>query len=277
MRYQELVNNGLNKLKDSKAINDLINYYLKITEEDKINNIIIQNKLINKFNKAINKLIKGEPIQYIIGSVNFYGYDFKVSKSTLIPRFETEELVNNTINFINEYFKLPINIIDIGTGSGAIGITLKKELEDVDVTITDISKRALSIASKNTIELNADVKIVQGDMLKPLLDEKTTYDVLICNPPYLKYDEEIMDIVKRNEPKKALYGGKDGLKYYKEILKNVSKIMKNKFLIAFEIGDKQAKEIGTLINKYLPNCTYKIKNDLQERNRMLFIFNNIID
>ncbi len=213
------------------------------------------------------------PIQYIEGYVNFYGYDFKVNKYVLIPRFETEELVENTIIYIKEYFKENIDIVDIGTGSGNIGITLKKELPNINITMTDISKKALKVAKYNAHKLNVEASFIHGDLLTPLKNKK--FDVLISNPPYIREDEEIDPLVKDNEPHLALYGGKDGLKYYKVLLKDVKNVLKDKSLIALEIGATQKKDLITLIKKYFPHSKYEIKKDLQKRDRMVFIFNNI--
>jgi len=232
-------------------------------------------KFIDKKDKkvALKRYYNGEPIQYIIGNANFYGYEFKVNKNVLIPRFETEELVENTIKYINKYFTKRITVADIGTGSGAIGITLKKQLPEIDIILTDISRKALKVAKYNAKRLGAKALFLRGNMLKVLKQKKI--DVLISNPPYIKINEIIEDLVKDNEPHMALYGGKDGLLYYKKILSNASKNLKEKSLIALEIGTGQKAEIIKLIERYFPLSKYKIKKDLQKRDRMIFIFNNI--
>jgi release factor glutamine methyltransferase len=218
-------------------------------------------------------MLRKRPIQYLEGKTNFYGYDFIVNKNVLIPRFETEELVENTICYIKKYFNNKVNIVDIGTGSGAIGITLKKELPSINITMTDISKSALNVAKKNAKELNIDATFIEGNLLEPLKNKR--FDVLISNPPYIKNNEEIDSLVKNNEPHIALYGGEDGLKCYDLILKYVDNILNEKSMIAFEIGASQKQDIVNLIKKYLPDAKYEVKKDLQERDRMVFIFNNI--
>ena len=165
--------------------------------------------------EAKQKLEQGIPVQYIIGNVNFYGYEFTVNKNVLIPRFETEELVNRTIKYIKEYIKNP-KIVDLGTGSGCIAITLSKEL-NTNVDAVDISASALEVAQQNKKNNNAQVTFYQGNMLEPL---KNKYNVIISNPPYISKNEEIEEIVKNNEPKIALYAENEGLYYYKQILKN---------------------------------------------------------
>lgn len=219
--------------------------------------------------EAMNRLENGEPVQYIVGNIDFYGYNFDINKNVLIPRFETEQLIEKTINYINKMFNKKVDIADIGTGSGCIAITLKKELE-CSVTATDISSKALSVARSNANKNDCLIEFLEGDMLKPLHKK---YDCLISNPPYIRYDEEIMDIVKNNEPHIALYADNDGLYYYEEILKNANKYLNNKYLIAFEIGQEQAEEIKKLANLYLYHPIIKIEKDLQGLDRFIFITN----
>ena len=196
---------------------------------------------------GLKKLNDGLPVQYIVGNVDFYGLNFKVNENVLIPRFETELLVEKTINYIKKYFKNNIDIVDLGTGSGCIAVTLSKKL-GVSVDAVDISDKALEVAKENNILNNANVNFYLGDMLKPL---NKKYDCIISNPPYISYDEEIMDIVKNNEPNIALYADNDGLYFYEEILKNCKNYIKDNALIAFEIGYKQGKKIKDVAHKYL--------------------------
>ena len=220
-------------------------------------------------NDAIDRLNKGEPVQYIIGEVDFCGNILKVNKNVLIPRFETEELVSNTIKFIKKHFNNKVNVLDIGTGSGAIAISIKKEV-DSDVTATDISKEALKVAKENALLNNVDIKFINTNLFDEVNDK---FDVIISNPPYIGYDEEIMDIVKNNEPNIALYANNNGLYFYEEILKNVKTILKDKYLIAFEIGEKQFNSIKEYKELYLPNSAIHLMKDMQKRDRMVFISN----
>lgn len=219
--------------------------------------------------KNIERLNKGEPVQYIIGNVNFYGNIFSVNKNVLIPRFETEELVEKTIKYIKDLFKDKIDIVDLGTGSGCIAVTLKKELM-CEVDAVDISSKALEVAKKNAKNHNVNVNFIEGDMLKPL-DKK--YDVIISNPPYIAYNEKIMDIVKNNEPYIALYANDNGMYYYKEIIKDASSYLKDKFIIAFEIGCMQGQELKEYAKTYFKNAIINIEKDLSNKDRFLFIIN----
>ncbi len=224
------------------------------------------------YKKEVLALEQGRPLQYVIGNVNFHGIKFYIDERVLIPRFETEELVDNTINYINEYFKEPIDIVDLGTGSGVIGLTLEKKVSTKSVDLIDISKEALEVTHKNCEQLNSKANIIENDMLENI---NKKYDVIISNPPYIKDNEEIESIVKNNEPHIALFAGEDGLDCYKKIFKNIKNNMKDKCLIALEIGYEQADDIKNIINEYLDNIEIEIKKDLSEKNRMIFIFKNV--
>ena len=219
---------------------------------------------------AIKRLELGEAVQYIVGNVDFYGYELEVNKNVLIPRRETEELVEEVIKR-SKSFNNP-TIIDVGTGSGAIAISLSKCLS-MHIYASDISKKALNVARKNVIKTGANVSLLEGDMLKPYIENDIKVDILVSNPPYIKEDEEIEDIVKNNEPNIALYAKNNGLEFYESILKNASKILKNKFLIAFEIGQTQGDEVKNLAIKYLGDVIVEIKKDLSLKNRFVFVYN----
>ena len=219
--------------------------------------------------EGIELLNKGIPVQYIVGNVDFYGYNFKVNENVLIPRFETEELVEKTIKYINKYFNKKVDILDLGTGSGCIAITLKKEL-DCNVDAVDISPKALEIAKLNAKNNNVDITFYEGDMLSPI---NKKYDVIIPNPPYIAYNEEIMEIVKNNEPHTALYAEDNGLKYYKDIISNANKYLKEKSIIAFEIGEKQGKLILEYAKNYFKDSIITVEKDMQNRDRFVFIIN----
>ncbi len=217
---------------------------------------------------GLKRLEQGEPVQYIIGNVNFYGYTIKVNKNVLIPRFETELLVSKTINYIDKYLNQNINILDLGTGSGCIAITLKKALPNSNVTAIDIFNEVLVVAKENAILNNTDITFYQSDMLTSVTGK---YDVIISNPPYIALDGEIMDIVKNNEPKEALYALNNGLKHYEDILMNANKYLNDKFIIAFEIGDKQGLDVYNIALKYFNKAMITIEKDLLDKDRYIFI------
>ena len=224
------------------------------------------------YTKEIEAIKNDKPIQYVLGHVNFYGQDFYINENVLIPRFETEELVENTISIAKSLFTNPVEILNIGCGSGVIGLTLEKKLSTKTVDLVDISEKALEVTNKNCGNLNSRANVFQSDCLSNV---EKKYDIIISNPPYIKDDEQIEDIVKNNEPHEALYAGQDGLDCYKKILKDISNNLKEKFLIAFEIGADQAKDIESLANNYLKDIQIVIKKDLQGRDRMIFITSNL--
>lgn len=225
----------------------------------------------SKLQEGIKRLEDGEPVQYIVGNVDFYGLNFKVNNNVLIPRFETEELIEKTINYIKNNFD-KVDILDIGTGSGCIAITLNKKLS-ANVDAVDISDKALEIALENNKRNSAQVNFIKSDILSNV---NKKYDVIISNPPYIRYDEEIMDIVKNNEPHIALYADNNGLYFYNEILKNCKNNLKEKSIIAFEIGEEQGEDIKNIALKYFPSAIVRVENDLQGRNRFVFILNNVL-
>ena len=230
----------------------------------------VEEETIDLFKKKVEAIRKNKPIQYVIGNVNFYGNKFIVNENVLIPRFETEELVENTLNIIEKIFPTKdLKVIDLGTGSGCIGITLKKKIPTLDITLLDISPKALEIAKENANKLEIEVTLVENDMLEGI-NEK--YDIIISNPPYIKENEEIQNIVRNNEPHLALYAGKDGLDCYKKILNRAKNCVKDTFLIAFEIGETQKEDIMTLAKLTFPQATIISKKDMQERDRMIFIY-----
>lgn len=238
----------------------------------KDSNIEYLKKYYNKDNikDAIKRLNAGEPVQYIVGNVDFYGYELDVNKNVLIPRRETEELVEEVIKR-SKNFNNP-TIIDVGTGSGAIAISLSKEL-NCHIYASDISGAALKVAKKNICKTSSNVTLYKGNMLKPYIKNDIKVDILVSNPPYIDKTEKIEDIVKNNEPHLALYAKNKGLEFYESILKDVSKILNDKFLIAFEIGQEQGEMVKKIALKYLSNIKVEIKKDLSLKNRFVFVYN----
>ena len=216
---------------------------------------------------AYKLLEEGLPVQYIVGEVDFYGNIFKVNKNVLIPRFETEQLIELTMEYISDKFDGVVDILDIGTGSGCIAITLKKNI-NCNVDAVDISSDALEVAEYNKKLNDVDINLFKSDMLSNVSKK---YDVIISNPPYIGREEDIQGIVEKNEPHIALYADNDGLYYYEEILKNCKKNLKDNFIIAFEIGKSQGKLVKNLALKYLDNIDVFIKKDLNYLDRFVII------
>lgn len=219
---------------------------------------------------VIKKLEKNYPVQYLIGNVNFYGYTINVKKGVLIPRFETETLIEKTINYLKKYDLINTNVLDIGTGSGCIPIVLKKELDDLTITSIDKSRKALRIAKKNAKANNADITLIHKSVYsyRPM----NKYGLIISNPPYVAYDEEV-DPKTKYEPKMALYAKNEGLEFYEYIIKNAKKMLQDKSILAFEIGCKQGKALKKIAKKEFPKAKITVEKDLSNRDRYLFIIN----
>lgn len=221
----------------------------------------------DKLKQGLQKLKEGKPVQYIIGNVDFYNVNLLVNENVLIPRFETEYLVEKTINYAKK-LKEPLDILDIGTGTGAIAISLAKNLS-CNVLATDISKKAIEVAKENAKRNNVKINFKQSDILKNIQGK---FDIIISNPPYIAKDEKIDPLVKNNEPHIALYADNNGLYFYEEILKNIKPHLKEKSIIAFEIGMTQSEEVTKIANKYLPKAKIITEKDLTKKNRYIFIF-----
>ncbi len=204
---------------------------------------------VNIYREFIRRRSKSEPLQYIIGKVEFFGMEFNVNPSVLIPRQETEILVETIINSVNKEDNL--RILDIGVGSGNISISLAKHLPNSKITATDISEQALSIA-KNNAEMNnvlEKISFINNDILKDNLNEE--FDIVVSNPPYISEKEfpELKDELKVYEPRNALTDFSDGLNYFRVISSKAKNLLRNNGKIFFEVGQGQAENVGGILNE----------------------------
>lgn len=234
----------------------------------------VSSELEAKFLAGMEEYYQGKPIQYIKGVENFFGRDFKVNEDVLIPRYETEELVENILYRIDDYFAeyQSITLCDVGTGSGAIATSLALEEPRLKVFATDISLKAVTVAKDNAKNLGANIEFMVGDMLEPLLENEIKVDIFVSNPPYIPQEQEIEAMVKDNEPHVALFGGNDGLYFYRKIFQNVQKVLKNRALLAFEMGFDQREIMCEAVEHYFPDIPYEIIKDINGKDRMLFIY-----
>lgn len=237
----------------------------------------VDKDLEKQFLMGMEEYYNGRPIQYIKGVETFFGRDFKVNENVLIPRYETEELVENILYRIDDYFSSYKNITlcDVGTGSGAIAISLALEEPKLKVYATDISDLALTVAKENANNLKADAEFLVGDMLQPLIEKNLKVDIFVSNPPYIPQEQEIEAVVKDNEPHVALFGGNDGLYFYRKIFEGVNELLNERALLAFEMGFDQRELMEEALQKYFPNDPYEIIKDINGKDRMLFIYRNL--
>lgn len=230
--------------------------------------------LQKKFDEGMARILSQEPMGHVLGYSWFYGYKFIVNENVLIPREETEELCAQILARMDRIFteQDSIECADVGTGSADIAITLCKEEKKVRMHATDISEEALTVARQNAINNEADIDFMAGDMLKPLIDKSIKLDVLACNPPYIPSDEKMEHSVVDYEPHVALFGGEDGLKFYRQVFKDCQKIMKPKSFMAFEMGYDQRERMSVLVQEMLPDASFEILKDMNGKDRMLFVY-----
>lgn len=204
------------------------------------------------------------PYQYLIGNVDFCDNEILVDERVLIPRFETELLVYETIKKIKQLNFIQPNVIDLCTGSGCIAISIKK-MFNCKMSALDISKDAISLATINASKNNVDINFINNDILKD--NNKYEYDIVISNPPYVKYDESVGASTKY-EPQIALFANNYGLEFYEKILDNY----KAK-LYVFEIGCTQAEDIKQIILNNYPQAKIEVKKDYSNLDRIIFVIN----
>jgi len=219
----------------------------------------------DKLDWGTKELEKGMPVQYIVGNVDFYNSNILVNKDVLIPRFETELLVDKVINILKKDFVGDIKILDLCTGSGCIAIALSKA--GYNVMGSDISHKALLVANDNNKRNKTNVNFIESDMFNNINQK---YDVIISNPPYIGKNDYVMDIVKNNEPSLALFADDNGLEFYKIILNDAKEYLNNHYLIALELGD-HPEEVYDLAKKEYPKANISLEEDLQGIKRYLLI------
>ena len=220
--------------------------------------------------EVIAKIDEGYPIAYLIGDVSFYGYPFKVNENVLIPRFETETLIEKTIKLIKSLNLENSNLIDLGTGSGVIAITLKKEIPSLNITAIDKSNEALKVAIENSKLNNVNVDFQNQDIFNYELPENIS--IVISNPPYIEEDSNYNQNVLY-EPKEAIFvSNTNPLIYYEQILKMAKEQITKKHLIAFEIDEDHKEDMHKLCKKYFPSDNIVIEKDLAGKNRYAFIY-----
>lgn len=223
------------------------------------------------FWNMIEQHAKGIPVQHLTGSEEFYGRRFTVNRDVLIPRPETEELIEETLELVNEYITNPSpSIADVGTGSGIIAITMKSEIPAAKVTATDISEAALVVARKNAENLGVEIDFRLGDLLAPLKNVK--WDVILSNPPYIAHSEaeSMSDTVKDYEPHSALFAEQEGLELYKRMMEDLPDLLNKPGIVGFEIGQAQGNAVEKMLNETFPAAKTYIKKDINKNDRMAF-------
>lgn len=271
MNISELLVNGKHLLKDIEDGNIkariLLEYILKLSREKIVSNpnIEVSDNNVEFYLNKINDIKNGMPIQYITNKQEFMKLNFYVDKNVLIPQPDTEILVEKAIEICNNHGN-DIKILDLCTGSGAIGISIAKNIKNAKVYATDIKNAVIDIAKQNAKQNNVDnIEFIVSDMFENI--QEKDFDIIVSNPPYIETDViKTLPTEVRNEPIIALDGGKDGLKFYKIILSEYKKYLKKDGYLLLEIGYNQAKSVGELIN-----LNYSIIEDLAGNDRVIII------
>lgn len=230
---------------------------------------------INTWQTWVQRRQAQEPIQYIVQEQEFYGRTFLVNPSVLIPRPETEILVEKVLEETDRLWpNQRLHIVDLGTGSGAISISLAMERPKWKVTAIDYSEKALEVAFQNAQyhHVSDRIRMVLGDFLMPLIEANEMIDVIVANPPYISISEleQLEAQVRDFEPKLALNGGEDGLQAYRHIVSQLKEIqLPKKYLLAFEIGATQAQDVETLLQSFDDSLQISVYPDLANRDRVI--------
>ena len=276
--YNQLIHEYRKIFKEKELPPETVKAFLfELCNDHKVNLYLDIDKEVNPdvyelFTKGMERIMNNEPMNYVLGYSYFYGYRFIVNDGVLIPRPETEELVGLILSKYDEYFNgKSIDLCDVGTGSGAIAIALKKEEDRLNVYASDISEDALKVARLNAQNNDAQVEFFQGSMLEPFIERDIKVDILVSNPPYIKTVETIEASVYDYEPHVALFGGKDGLKFYREILENAHKVLKPKGFIFFEMGYDLKDSLSALAKEYYPESRIEVYKDINGKDRMMMI------
>lgn len=226
----------------------------KVLNKDKIYLIVNSNEEVEEkdkeeFLKLINKRMENMPVRYILGEVDFMGLDFDIEEGVLIPRSDTEVLVEAVLKIIDKDKEL--NVCDLCSGSGAIGISLAHYRKNIMVDLIDFYEKPEKISKKNIVRNNLEnqVKFIKSDLLKEPIKELKKYDIIVSNPPYIKEDviDTLMNDVKNYEPRTALSGGDSGLIFYERIVEESKKALKEDGILAFEIGYDQGGSVSNIM------------------------------
>lgn len=252
----------------SKALGDVDRLYIHLNLHKELTK-----EQLDSFNKMIQDRLKGRPIAYIVNNREFMGLDFYVEEGVLIPRPDTEPLVEEVIELVKG--KENLKIVDIGTGSGAITVSLAKYIKDCQVYSLDISDKALSIGLKNAIsnEVEDKINFIKSNIFSGIEDKGLELDVIVSNPPYIRRAdiETLHTQVKDYEPYIALEGGEDGLDFYRDITRESVKYLKDKGILAFEVGHDQAEDVSEIL-KHNGYTNIYTKKDLQGIDRVVIGF-----
>lgn len=276
-----MANNSLNKIltqalkiKDEQAFKQDVYYLAQKVFSYSLEELIIkENEIVDDtlFFAYLNRYLEGEPLYYILKEAPFYKRLFYIDNNVLIPRNETEELVDYILNKVKSNKEFPYKILEVGSGSGCIAITLDLELKNAKVYSGDISYAALDIANRNNKALCANVEFFYSDCLDEALKRDDKYHIFVSNPPYINKDTFVEESVLKYEPHLALFSEEKGLAIYKKIFKDLDKVLYPSSFAIFEISPEQVDELSDLADKYLPGYKKSFIQDINKFTRFLVL------
>lgn len=261
---------------EPKVAELLLQHHLSLNKTEFITNMrqTVPEDVINKFRADLKRHVEtGVPLQHLTGYEYFYNRKFHVNKDVLIPRPETEELVEKAIIHLKRLSLEEENtVIDVGTGSGVIAITLALEVPHITVVATDISEASLQLAEKNAKKHGAKVTFLKGDFLQPFIDKGKRTQMIVSNPPYISYDEkgELSRTVVEHDPELALFAGNNGLAAYETIIKQAKETISQDGFLLFEIGHTQGEKVKQLISSTFPHSEVEILKDINDFDRIVY-------
>jgi len=225
-----------------------------------------------EFKQKVEEHSAGIPVQYLIGYEEFYGRTFLVNEEVLIPRPETEELIEQTVSRLKIFSTNSLRLADIGTGSGAIAITMKLEKPELTVTGSDIATASLEVARENAKRLDAEVEFIEADLLSTFINQGRRFDIVLSNPPYIPdADVKTMSVVVTDhEPHRALFAGVDGLDFYRRFMTELPSVMNRPGLIGFEVGAGQGEAVAVMLKLAFPDADISVEFDINKKDRMVF-------
>ena len=274
--YRELINNAKKNIdKVNLEHRAAYEFLMDILCCDRAKLILIENDevsddVLDKFADMLSQYIFDyRPIEYILGYTYFCGNKLYVDESTLIPRHETEEVVEAAIEVINKHgYK---TILDLASGSGAISISVKNVLPSIEIIGSDVSSGAIKVAKRNANSVGVNVDYVESDVLDHFIYHDMKFDMIISNPPYVSFDYELPNDIIAHEPKSAIYAQEDGMYFYRKILEDSSKVLNKGGSIVFEIGYDQGEKIKELASKTLTNYSIEVRKDISNNDRIVII------
>jgi len=271
MKTKDLLQWGINQLKVANKEENIAFFTLHYIDKKAnmyLSNLDVDEAMVKQYKKAIKEYICNDlPISIFFGYTFFYNKKIFVEKNVYLPRFETEQLVDELFNYLKNNYIIPKNAIDICTGVGPIAICLKDEFKNCKVTAIDSNKKAIELCKKSAKNLNLDIDFLHADFL--LFTPKERFDLITMNPPYISKRDYVEKSVLKNDPLDALFAENDGYFFYDLLSNRLKDIAQKNFVVCLEIGNQQATKVKEIFFKNNKISDFKIIKDYQKHQRII--------